>query len=107
MGLTFKENCPDIRNTRVIDVVKSINNLNIHCDIFDPWIDIAEVKKTYGIDALNTLPTGLKYSAVLLAVAHRDFVEFDQKIWGSLLHEDGIIYDLKGIVPKKYKPIRL
>ena len=102
-----KENCPDMRNTKVIDTVISINKFNIKSTIVDPWVNKEEVKEKYHLDVLNEIPLGIKYNAILLAVAHDDFRELDNNSWGALLEEGGILFDLKGIIPRNLNPKRL
>ncbi|WP_312767484.1 nucleotide sugar dehydrogenase [Epilithonimonas sp.] len=93
LGFTFKENCPDIRNTKVIDVVKSLEDYSICVNVFDPWLDPKEVKETYGLEVISQMPSK-KYEAVIIAVPHREFENINIK---DLLVDDGIIYDVKGI----------
>ena len=98
MGITFKENCPDIRNTRVVDVVEELNDFGCNVSIYDPWADTEEVKKEYGIELLNSLPSDFKdYSAIVMAVAHREFTSID---FENLKAYDTVIYDIKGVLPK-------
>ena len=95
LGFTFKENCPDIRNTRVIDIYKSFQDYDINIDVYDPWANSNEVKKEFGFDLINKISKN--YSAVILAVAHNDFLTFNLK---SYLNENGVLYDVKGILNK-------
>ena len=98
MGFTFKENCPDVRNTRVIDIYHALQEYNVDITIFDPWANPAVVKKEYGVDIVNELPKG-KFNAAIVAVAHRQFremeIDFDQ-----LLEKQHVIYDVKAIMPR-------
>jgi UDP-N-acetyl-D-galactosamine dehydrogenase len=103
LGFTFKENCPDVRNTRVIDIYKELCNFDINVDIHDPWANHEEVKVEYGIILNNNLSTN-SYSAIILAVAHKEFAKLDVH---NLLVKDGIIYDVKGILPKEIVHARL
>ncbi len=99
LGITFKENCPDIRNTKAIDVYNQLIGFSAAVDLFDPWADIAEVKHEYGIDIMNKeSKIDKKYEAVILTVAHKEFLEMDIH---SLLSPDGILYDVKSILPKE------
>jgi UDP-N-acetyl-D-galactosamine dehydrogenase len=102
LGFTFKENCPDVRNTRVIDIYSELRNFDIEVDIYDPWANPKEVKDEYNIEISNSLPSG-KYSAVVLAVAHKEFLDLDVR---SFTHS-GVIYDIKGILPKEIIDSRL
>lgn len=92
MGFTFKENCPDIRNTRVIDIVHALNEYNVNITVYDPWADMEIAKKEYGITLLNELPNNL-YDAVILTVAHNEFKEMKVT---SYLKEKSVVYDVKG-----------
>ncbi|MEQ8688659.1 MAG: nucleotide sugar dehydrogenase [Imperialibacter sp.] len=96
LGFTFKENCTDVRNTRVIDIIDELKSFHTEPIIFDPQANSAEVKAEYGIDILNKLPEG-KFDAVILAVAHKEFAALDIR---SLVTENGVVYDVKGILPK-------
>jgi len=99
LGITFKENCPDIRNTKAIDVYNQLLGFSANVDLLDPWADIAEVKHEYGIDIVNKQSDiSVKYDAVVLTVAHKEFLEMDVH---SLLKPDGILYDVKSILPKE------
>lgn len=98
LGITFKENCPDIRNTKAIDVYRQLVGFSANVDLLDPWADIEEVRREYGIDIMNQASEITnKYDAVVLTVAHREFLEMDVH---SLLKEEGILYDVKSILPK-------
>lgn len=97
LGITFKENCPDIRNTRVVDIVHELKEYQIKVDIFDPWADRDEVKKEYGLDIYNKLPEK-KYQLIILAVAHDEFVSLDLN---HLKGENAVVYDVKNILLEK------
>ncbi len=72
LGLSFKENCPDIRNTRIIDIVNELKEYHTQIDVYDPWVDASEAEHEYGISPISNLENG-KYDAVILAVAHQQF----------------------------------
>lgn len=95
LGFTFKENCPDIRNTRVIDVYNSLKDYGLNIDVYDPWAKTEEVEKEYGIRSSNTLNAEEKYDVIILAVAHKEFLNTD---WRKHQKENSIIYDVKGIL---------
>ena len=98
LGITFKENCPDIRNTKAIDVYRELQTYGMHVDLFDPWADKEEVHHEYGIDIKTKLAeVSGKYDALILAVAHKEFLdmEFDQ-----FLKPNSVVYDVKSILPK-------
>jgi len=104
LGFTFKEDCPDVRNTRVIDIYKELRNFEMQVDIYDPWAQIEEVAQEYGIQLLNSnqLPLISEYAAVVLAVAHKQFSKL--KLEKS---EKLVVYDVKGILPKSAVDARL
>lgn len=95
LGFAFKEDCPDFRNTKVIDIYNELINFEILIDVFDPWVDQLEVKNEYEIDILNTLPSE-HYSAIILAVEHKKFLNTNLRS----LTPNGIIFDVKGFLPK-------
>ena len=101
LGITFKENCPDVRNTKVVDVVKYLQSYDINVSVFDPWAKADEVRHEYGLELLpalhqNTFGTnGKGFSAVVLAVAHNEFRKMNVR---SLVGEHGIVYDVKNIL---------
>lgn len=98
LGITFKENCPDIRNTKVIDVYRELQSYNVNLDVLDPWANIDGVKKEYNIDIVNDgQDIKDKYDTVVLTVAHKQFLESDIQ---SYLKKGGILYDVKSILPK-------
>ena len=105
LGFTFKENCPDVRNTRVIDIYKDLIEFGLDVTVYDPWVDSKEVKQDFGIIALNR-KTDLKkdYSTIILAVSHNEFR--DLKII-DLLAGDGFVYDIKGFLSKEIIDSRL
>ena len=98
MGLTFKENCPDIRNTRVVDIVKELKTYGVNVHIYDPWVNVKEVEAEYGIKPITTLEEN-KFDAIVLAVAHDQFKQMDIKQIRSLGKPDSVIYDLKYLFP--------
>lgn len=97
LGFTFKENCPDVRNTKVVDVVRNLEDYGINVSIFDPWANPDEVMHEYGLETSTKTPFK-KYDAVVLAVSHKEFENLNIK---NLLDENGIIYDVKGILEKE------
>jgi UDP-N-acetyl-D-galactosamine dehydrogenase len=103
LGFTFKENCPDVRNTKVIDIVKELITYNITPVIFDPWANTLEVNHEYGVDVVNELPSQ-KFEAAILAVAHNEFLDIDIK---DLIVSNGVIFDVKGLLPKGLIDARL
>ena len=96
LGITFKENCPDIRNTKVVDIYHTMVEYTQHITVFDPWANVESVKREYGIDISRQCPDG-PYDAVILAVAHKEFLDLDIQ---HLLKEGGVVYDVKGVLPR-------
>jgi UDP-N-acetyl-D-galactosamine dehydrogenase len=104
MGLTFKENVSDIRNSKVVDLINELQSFNIHIDIFDPFADPQQVQHEYN---LNLVPEpGLGYNAIVVAVAHRQFLALDEAWFKSRLKPDGLLADLKGLYRKSIKQLR-
>ena len=97
LGITFKENCPDIRNTKIVDIYSTLSEYTNNITIYDPWADSAEVKREYNIDITNQLDTSEKHDAIILGVAHKEFLSLDIK---SLLNNNGIVYDVKSILDR-------
>lgn len=106
MGLTFKENCPDLRNTKVVDIVKELKEYNINVDITDPWCSSEEAQHEYGLSLTQT-PHKNKYDAVILAVSHNYFKELGVDSIRQLGKKNHILYDLKYLLPKESVDIRL
>jgi UDP-N-acetyl-D-galactosamine dehydrogenase len=109
LGFTFKENCPDIRNTRVIDMVHSLDDYGCEVTVFDPWVDADEVRHEYGLE-LEPKVQGLKsktYSAIILAVAHDQFSEMAETDLKALCAEKSVIFDIKNVFPRHLVDARL
>ena len=96
LGITFKENCPDIRNTKVVDIYHTLNEYTPNITVFDPWANAEHVFQEYGVTVTNEAPT-TKFDAVILAVAHKEFLDMDVKAFAK---EGGVVYDVKGILPR-------
>ena len=99
MGFTFKENCPDIRNTRVIDIYKNFKDLGCEVDIYDPWVDALDVKKEYSIDLLNDLEKS-KYDVIIMAVAHEKFKKYSLIKLKEFAKKSYILFDVKYLLDK-------
>lgn len=95
LGITFKENCPDIRNSRVIDVINELKDFGCAVEVYDPWADAKEVEHEYGLSLVGQLSG--KYDAVVLAVAHKEFAAIDID---NLKNENSVVYDIKGALEK-------
>jgi UDP-N-acetyl-D-galactosamine dehydrogenase len=104
LGITFKENCPDVRNTKVIDIINEFKTYNTRLTIVDPWANVNEVNKEYNIITLHALPVNKVYDAIVLAVGHNEFTEINIQ---SLLKEKSVVFDVKGVLNKNYVDGRL
>ena len=100
MGFAFKENCPDLRNTRVIDIIRELKKQNTNVDIYDPWVDKTEAKHEYGIDIISRLEPG-KYDAIILTVAHDEFKQMKSDEIHGLGKTKHIVFDVKHVLPKE------
>lgn len=101
LGLTYKENCPDVRNTKVVDIVRTLQSYNAQVDVYDPWIDVAEAQHEYGLQCLADMPTpdNGQYAAIVLAVGHQQFVALGEAGIKALGQPGGVLFDVKGILP--------
>ena len=106
LGLTFKENCPDIRNTKVLQLIQGLKNYKVKCDVVDPFVNKEEVNKKYKLSIKNEIEKDKKYSVIIVAVAHNLFKKFKLHEWQNLCLKESLIFDLKGIVPKVLRPKR-
>jgi len=100
LGLTFKENCPDIRNSKVIDVISELKEYKTNIDIYDPWVDSKVVNQEYGLDIIDDSFLNRKYDAIVVAVSHSEFLSIDLE---KISHKDTIIFDIKSVLPKNDK----
>ena len=107
MGLSFKENCPDIRNTKVVDLIKRLNEYNINTFVYDPVVDKEEAKKAYSLDVLDCYPDDKNITAIVIAVAHNKFKAIDNKIWKDFIRKGIIVFDIKGILSKDINCLRI
>lgn len=106
MGLTFKENCPDLRNTRVIDVIRELEDFGCKVDVTDCWADNEEARHEYGISLIEK-PAQSEYDAVFLAVPHREYAEKASSELRQYMKGDGVLFDLKGVLPLGEADLRL
>jgi UDP-N-acetyl-D-galactosamine dehydrogenase len=106
MGLSFKENCPDIRNTKIVDMVKALKEYDLDLDIYDPWVDTTEVEVEYGFAPVTSLEQGA-YDAIILAVAHDQFTQMSAQEFRALGKSQHVLFDLKYVLDKKESSIRL
>jgi UDP-N-acetyl-D-galactosamine dehydrogenase len=106
MGFAFKEDCPDIRNTRVIDVVRQLAAYGIAVDVHDPWADAGEVERQYGVRLVGE-PAENAYQGAILAVAHRRFRALGAEALRRYLAPDGVFFDVKSVFPPEASDLRL
>ena len=104
LGITFKENCPDVRNTKVVDILRTLRDYDTNITIYDPWAEPAEVKHEYGWDSVKELNGTTDCDAIILAVSHNEFKAMD---FSKLCKENAVIYDVKGVLPKELVDARL
>jgi len=106
MGLTFKENCPDLRNTRVIDIIHELQKYNANVHIYDPWASQAEAQHEYGLDLIDE-PQKAAYDAVILCVGHQQFRDLGADAIRAFGKPNHILFDVKHILPKEAVDARL
>ena len=99
LGLTFKENCPDLRNTKVVDIITALQSYNAQVDIYDPWIDISEAKHEYGLDCLASMPEIGQYAAIVLAVSHHQFLSMGEVGIKAFGQSGAVLFDVKSSLP--------
>ena len=99
LGLAFKENCPDLRNTRVVDIIAELAQFNAHVDVHDPWVDAHLAHEEYGL-ALTAQPQPGAYDAVILAVSHREFIALGAEGVRGFGKPGAVLFDVKGVLPR-------
>ncbi|WET70874.1 nucleotide sugar dehydrogenase [Sphingobacterium sp.] len=104
LGITFKENCPDIRNSKVIDMIQDLQEFGLKVDIYDPWVNTDEVKSHFNLELLSSLPESADYDSLILAVGHREFLHLDLN---NLKKNPSVVFDIKGILDRKLVDARL
>lgn len=104
LGVTFKENCPDVRNTKVVDIYNELVDYGVNVDLYDPWANKFEFKHEYGVEILDTLIDGKKYNSVIIAVAHNEFLKLDLN---SIKQENAIVFDTKACLDRSLVDARL
>ncbi len=107
MGLTFKENCPDLRNSKVIDVVNELRDFHATVDVHDPWANAAEAEREYGVSLLTGPLEPAPYDAIVVAVGHRSYAQMGPAAIRALAKPDAILFDVKGLLPKESSDGRL
>jgi UDP-N-acetyl-D-galactosamine dehydrogenase len=106
MGLSFKENCPDLRNTRVVDIIGELREYGVVVDVCDPWVSKEEAQREYKLDPIDSPPKGT-YDAIILAVAHRQFTELGAEVLHAFGKTEHVLYDLKYVLPTEASDLRL
>ena len=104
LGVTFKENCPDVRNTKVIGIYRELSEFGLNVDIYDPWADAAEVEHEYGVNILSKINKNKQYQAIIVCVAHDEFKDFD---FAKYKNENAVIFDVKAFVDRNLVDARL
>ncbi|WP_208511624.1 Vi polysaccharide biosynthesis UDP-N-acetylglucosamine C-6 dehydrogenase TviB [Variovorax paradoxus] len=99
LGLTFKEDCPDVRNTKVVDIVRALKSYNAQVDIYDPWIEISEAEHEYGLKCLSEMPLNGQYAAIVLAVGHHQFISLGIDEIKALGQANAVLFDVKSVFP--------
>jgi UDP-N-acetyl-D-galactosamine dehydrogenase len=99
MGLTFKENCPDLRNTRVTDIIEALESYHANVDVYDPWVNSEEAFDEYGVKIVSE-PSAGEYDAIILAVAHEQFIKMGVNKIRALGKPGAVLYDVKSLLPK-------
>ncbi|UPH89142.1 nucleotide sugar dehydrogenase [Synechococcus sp. NB0720_010] len=107
LGLTFKENCPDLRNTKVVDVLAALRDYGMEPLVIDPWVDPQQAHREYGLEAEQQLPLARRFAAVLALVPHHQFCQLNEDQWQELLEPGGVLLDIKGVIPRALAPLRL
>jgi len=106
MGLTFKENCPDLRNTRVVDIIEELKDYNLALDVYDPWVDAGAAQAEYAINMVSE-PQTAAYDGIVIAVSHRQFAEMGTEKMRGLGKDNHVLYDLKNMLPVDKSDLRL
>jgi UDP-N-acetyl-D-galactosamine dehydrogenase len=106
MGLAFKENCPDVRNSRVVDIVRELTTYGLHVDVYDPWVDPNAAREEYRIEMV-TDPKRNNYDAIVVAVAHRQFRELGPEGIRAYGKQGSVVYDVKYVLPRELSDDRL
>ena len=106
LGMTFKENCPDIRNTKVIDIIENFIDCKANLTVVDPLINCEDVREIYGINSQNKIPKNIKFSVIICTVAHDEYIQLSKKDWEKIISQNGFFFDLKGFMPRDLDVIR-
>ena len=106
MGATFKENCPDLRNSKVLDMICELREYNVEVDVYDPWISKNEFPNNIDCNFIDNLENHL-YDGLILAVPHKEFIQFDPSSFRDLCKTESIVFDLKSVLPIDSSDMRL
>ena len=106
LGLTFKENCPDLRNTKIVDIISELREYNVNVDVYDPWADASEAQHEYGLTTVAAPKAG-EYDGIILAVAHQQFKAMGEQAIRALGKPQHVLYDLKYLLPSESSDLRL
>ena len=107
LGITFKENCPDLRNSLVINLIKKLDKYNMKITIVDPLVDTKLAFHKHKLKILKDIPRNNKYDTLITAVGHSFFKKVDSLTWSKLIKDNGFFLDLKGLIPRELEPIRI
>ena len=107
LGITFKENCPDFRNTKVIEIIEILNSNNFELTIVDPWVNKKAIRDMHKYDVLDEIPSNEKFDSVICVVAHNQFLEIEIHSWENMINENGFFFDIKNMIPKELNPVRI
>ena len=107
LGLTFKENCPDLRNTKVVDMIHGLERFGMDVEVVDPWVDPAEAMREFSLKVNTAIPSSSEFGVVVAALAHQQFVAMESVQWCQMLKKGGLLLDLKGIIPRELEPLRI
>jgi UDP-N-acetyl-D-galactosamine dehydrogenase len=100
LGLTFKENCPDLRNSKLIDIIQTLRDYNATIEVYDPWIDPDEARHEFGLEVERSEPPAGRYDAVILAVGHREFAQMGPQSVRAFGWPGAVLFDVKGVFEK-------
>ena len=106
LGLTFKEDCPDVRNTKVVDIIKELDGYGAHCEVYDPWVNADEARNEYGIEMMAEPGTGT-YDVIVIAVAHEQFRDLGEEGIKAFGKAVCLVYDIKYLLPAESSDDRL
>ena len=107
LGVTFKENCPDLRNTRVADLIQQLEDFGFRLTLVDPWVDVDLALTVLKKPVISDIPSNRRFSCIVASVAHQQFIGIESSQWKKYLIPNGIIMDIKGIIPRDMNPMRL